>query len=76
MKTVFLLLLFVLAIGASPSAAQRQVVAPEAEYTEAFRLFNERLYDLAFTRFSEFRARYPDHVNSPDALFYEAEALL
>ncbi|NND72876.1 MAG: tetratricopeptide repeat protein, partial [Rhodothermales bacterium] len=42
----------------------------------AFRLFNERLYDLAFTRFSEFRARYPDHVNSPDALFYEAEALL
>lgn len=60
----------------STAVGQRQVVTPDDQYSEAFRLFNERLFDLAYTRFSEFRAENPDHVNAPDALFYEAEALL
>ena len=76
MLTVGACLMLFVAASIPTAEAQRRVVSPESEFTEAFRLFNERLYDLAFTRFSEFREDYPDHVNAPDALFYEAEALL
>ncbi len=74
--SIVLLLAVALQLALLPANAQRRVISPDQEYSEAFRLFNERLFDLAYTRFNEFRVDNPDHVNAPDALFYEAEALL
>lgn len=70
--------LLALWIGLQPAPAHAQRAEPRAETTfaGAYKLYAERLYQHAAQAFETFRARYPDHINAPDALFFEAEATL
>jgi TolA-binding protein len=66
---------------AGPKAeARAQSAAGSSEASEAFAdalsLYRERLYGAAQEAFTNFRSAFPHHARAPEALFYEARALL
>jgi len=56
--------------------AQRAPERAETTYTAALKLFHEGLFEQASNAFSSFRNRYPQHLNAPDALYFEAESMM
>lgn len=77
-----LLLLLVLLAGApgwdvvAPALAQQQPATAETAFADAYRLHVGRLYEPAEQAFADFLRAYPHHPSAPDALYYQAEALL
>ena len=63
-------------VSAGPATAQFAPRSAEGDFSEAYKLFSDQLYQEAGRAFADFRTAYPDHVNAADALYYEAEAAL
>ena len=59
-----------------PSFGQREPLNAERDFTTAFDAFSDQLYEQAGWAFSDFITRYPNHVNAPEALYYQAESAL
>lgn len=65
---------------AEPEAARAQSPTGPSGAADAFAgalsLYQERLYGSAQEAFADFRSTFPEHSRAPEALFYEARALL
>ena len=72
----FLVLLFLCNLCISQSRAQIPPPNAERDFLEAFQLYSDQLYEQAMQAFENFRETYPEHISSPEALFYQAESAL
>jgi TolA-binding protein len=67
-------------LPAGPEAARAQSPAGSSGAADAFAgalaLYQDRLYGSAQEAFADFRSTFPAHSRAPEALFYEARALL
>ena len=73
---LFLLLLCGLTLPSIPAPAQQPAPSPQRAYTEAVQLYNQQLYGNALTAFEAYRAAYPDHIQTGQALYLGAKAAL
>ena len=62
----------------SPLQSQAQMPAENGDraFAEAFKLYSDQLFEQAIHTFDRFRRTYPQHVNIPEALYYQAESSL
>lgn len=77
----FILLAFFLLTGSAvalPSTvwAQAEPETASRKFAEAFQLYTDQLYEQAIHRFQAFRTEHPDHLNTAEALYYQAEGAL
>ena len=73
-----LLLLFAWGLPFLPrlAPAQQPAPSPQRTYAQAVQLYNQQLYSDALTAFEAYRSRYPDHVQTGQALYLSAKAAL
>ena len=60
----------------APAWAQREPARPARAFADALERFEDRQYALAADAFAAYRSAYPDALNAPEALYYEARAQL
>ena len=70
--TVFLLIFTAPLTG----YAQMQVETGDRAYAEGYKMYTDRLFEQSIHAFDKFRRTYPDHINVPDAHYYQAQASL
>ena len=62
------------------SAGQVKAQLPEENgdraFAEGYKMYSDRLFEQAAQAFKDFRRSYPDHINVPDAHYYQAQASL
>jgi len=73
---VLLLLIVALGLPVRPSVAQQPPPSAERAYASAVQLYDQRLYADALTAFEAYRAQYPTHVQSSQALYLSAKSAL
>ena len=56
--------------------AQMQVETGDRAYAEGYKMYTDRLFEQSIHAFDKFRRIYPDHINVPDAHYYQAQASL
>jgi TolA-binding protein len=64
------------ACAPGPSVAQRPAPSAERAFASAVQLYNQRLYADALTAFEAYRAQYPAHGQTGQALYLGARAAL
>ncbi len=73
---VFLALLLCFIGGLQPAAAQLPADTGDRAFAEAFKLHSDHLFEQAIHAFDKFRRSHPQHINVPEALYYQAESSL
>ncbi len=70
-------MVFLLTIVAPERAsAQASRQTPEQRFSEAYGLYADQLYEQAVQAFDAFRVDFPEHINTPEALYYQGESSL
>ncbi|MEM8485497.1 MAG: tetratricopeptide repeat protein [Bacteroidota bacterium] len=75
-RNVFLALLLMFGGLSQPAAAQMPPENGDRVFAEAFKLHTDQLFEQANHAFDKFRRQYPQHINAPEALYYQAESSL
>ena len=73
-KNIFFCLVLWSLFFAGPAQAQMPAQTGDRAFAEAFKLHSDHLFEQAIHAFDDFRRDYPDHVNTPEALYYQAES--
>ena len=61
---------------ATPALAQTPTKTGDREFADAYKLHLNHLFEQSLHAFDAFRREYPNHVNAPEALYYQAESSL
>ena len=69
-------LVFVMAVWATPVSAQTPAKTGDRAFASAYKLHTDQLFEQSLHAFDGFLREFPDHVNAPEALYYQAEASL
>lgn len=75
-RSLLLLFAFSSVFIATSALAQPADRAAEEAFQEALHEYNNNLFANAARSFSAFRARWPNHVFTPEAMYHEAESFL
>ncbi len=81
-RNAFLALLMVLGGGialcgfTTPAYAQLPAETGDRTFAEAFKLHTDHLFEQSLHAFDKFQRTFPNHINVPEALYYQAEASL
>lgn len=74
-NTLVAVLLFVSGYS-MPAQAQMPPDTGDRIFAEAFKLHSDQLFEQAIHAFDKFRRTYPQHINVPEAIYYQAESAL
>ena len=75
-RRVYSGLFLIVLMTAAPVAAQMPAETGDRVFAEAYKLHADHLFEQSLHAFDAFLRQYPDHVNAPEALYYQAEASL
>ena len=73
---IICIILGILFVTVGPAKAQLPALNGDRAFAEGYKMYSDRLYEQAVQAFKDFRRNYPDHINVPDAHYYQAQASL
>jgi len=73
---IIFILLGILFIGTTRVNAQLPEQNGDRAFAEGYKMYSDGLFEQAAHAFKEFRRNYSDHINVPDAHYYQAQASL
>ena len=76
LRNAFLTVLILIIGTVQPVMAQMPADTGDRVFAEAFKLHSDHLFEQAVHAFDKFQRSFPQHINVPEALYYQAEASL
>lgn len=73
---IICIILGILLLPAIQVNAQLPAENGDRAFAEGYKMYSDRLFEQAAQAFKDFRRSYPDHINVPDAHYYQAQASL